>query len=146
MREQVHHSSRHRRPLLRPFTPHPLAGAACQMRSTDRALSNIEAHPDGFNALRRMYSSVQQPLYESLSAGAPSTSPENSPRPTPGTQQGAPGLMNTAALPNPWAPRPQPGFQPNPFFNLMGGGARGGGWGGGGARDEDEERRRRHGQ
>ena len=30
-----------------------------QMRSTDRALSNIESHPEGFNMLRRMYENVQ---------------------------------------------------------------------------------------
>lgn len=29
------------------------------MRNTDRAVSNIEAHPEGFNALRRMYENVQ---------------------------------------------------------------------------------------
>ncbi len=29
------------------------------MRNTDRAMSNIEAHPEGFNALRRMYQDVQ---------------------------------------------------------------------------------------
>ena len=26
-----------------------------EMRQTDRAFSNIEAHPEGFNALARMY-------------------------------------------------------------------------------------------
>eukprot|EP00962_Isochrysis_galbana_P001634 scaffold420_cov45-Isochrysis_galbana.AAC.1 len=68
------------------------------MRSTDRALSNIEAHPDGFNALRRMYSSVQQPLFDSLAGGgARPPSPEHSPR---HNTQGAPGVINTAALPN----------------------------------------------
>ena len=30
------------------------------MRSTDRAMSNIESHPEGFNALRRMYRCVRQ--------------------------------------------------------------------------------------
>ena len=29
------------------------------MRNTDRAVSNIESHPEGFNALRRMYENVQ---------------------------------------------------------------------------------------
>jgi hypothetical protein len=33
-----------------------------QMRTTDRALSNIESHPEGFNMLRRMYTDVQEPL------------------------------------------------------------------------------------
>jgi hypothetical protein len=30
-----------------------------QMRNTDRAVSNIESHPEGFNALRRMYENIQ---------------------------------------------------------------------------------------
>ena len=30
-----------------------------QMRNMDRAMSNIESHPEGFNALRRMYENVQ---------------------------------------------------------------------------------------
>ena len=30
-----------------------------QMRSNDRALSNIESHPEGYNHLRRMYENVQ---------------------------------------------------------------------------------------
>lgn len=30
-----------------------------QMRNTDRAFSNIESHPEGFNALRRMYENIQ---------------------------------------------------------------------------------------
>lgn len=29
------------------------------MRTTDRAMSNIESHPEGFNMLRRMYHNVQ---------------------------------------------------------------------------------------
>jgi len=57
------------------------------MRSTDRALSNIESHPEGFNALRRMYSTVQQPLFDSLSGGR--SSPERPERASGG--QGAPG-------------------------------------------------------
>ncbi|KAM2291871.1 hypothetical protein ACFXTI_026688 [Malus domestica] len=32
------------------------------MRNTDRAMSNIEATPEGFNMLRRMYENVQEPL------------------------------------------------------------------------------------
>lgn len=29
-----------------------------QMRHSDRAMSNLEAHPEGFNALRRMYENL----------------------------------------------------------------------------------------
>ena len=34
------------------------------MRHQDLALSQLENHPEGFNALRRMYSEVQEPLME----------------------------------------------------------------------------------
>ena len=36
-----------------------------QMRHSDRAMSNLEAHPEGFNALRRMYENVQVRLWAS---------------------------------------------------------------------------------
>ncbi len=36
------------------------------MRGNDRALSNIEAMPGGFNALSRMYHQVQAPLESGL--------------------------------------------------------------------------------
>lgn len=32
------------------------------MRNTDRAMSNIESSPEGFNMLRRMYENVQEPF------------------------------------------------------------------------------------
>ncbi|KYN96655.1 ubiquitin-like protein, putative [Plasmodium reichenowi] len=35
------------------------------MKNTDRAISNIEAIPGGFNTLRRMYHNIQEPMYES---------------------------------------------------------------------------------
>jgi ubiquilin len=34
-----------------------------QMRSNDRALSNIESHPEGYNHLRRLYENVQVPRF-----------------------------------------------------------------------------------
>ncbi|KAH8062931.1 hypothetical protein JL721_8546 [Aureococcus anophagefferens] len=36
------------------------------MRHQDLALSQLENHPEGFNALRRMYNEVQEPLFDSL--------------------------------------------------------------------------------
>jgi ubiquilin len=36
------------------------------MRSQDRAIGNLEAHPEGFNALRRMYENVQEPMTNAL--------------------------------------------------------------------------------
>jgi hypothetical protein len=39
------------------------------MRNTDRAMSNIEASPEGFNMLRRMYGTVQAPLLSAATMG-----------------------------------------------------------------------------
>ncbi|TDH67190.1 hypothetical protein CCR75_003365 [Bremia lactucae] len=41
------------------------------MRSQDTALRNIESHPEGFNALRRMYHDVQEPLMDAAASGTP---------------------------------------------------------------------------
>eukprot|EP00657_Telonema_sp_P-1_P004802 TRINITY_DN21390_c0_g1_i1.p2 TRINITY_DN21390_c0_g1~~TRINITY_DN21390_c0_g1_i1.p2 ORF type:complete len:124 (-),score=38.20 TRINITY_DN21390_c0_g1_i1:92-463(-) len=40
------------------------------MRNQDRAMANIESHPEGFNALRRMFETVQQPMMDAASATA----------------------------------------------------------------------------
>ncbi|CAI0469160.1 unnamed protein product [Linum tenue] len=94
------------------------------MRNTDRAMSNIEASPEGFNMLRRMYENVQEPFLNATTMG--STNAGNNPNANPfaallgnqgGTQardasnnssttgaEGTPGLTvpNTNPLPNPW--------------------------------------------
>lgn len=36
------------------------------MRNNDRALSNLEIIPEGFNALRKAYSSIQEPMMQAL--------------------------------------------------------------------------------
>ncbi|CAI5733872.1 unnamed protein product [Peronospora destructor] len=41
------------------------------MRNQDTALRNIESHPEGFNALRRMYHDVQEPLMDAAASGTP---------------------------------------------------------------------------
>lgn len=92
------------------------------MRNTDRAMSNIEATPEGFNMLRRMYENVQEPLLNATSVegnsrsdlssnpfasllgsrgGAHSRdSANNSVTPGPETTTGT--TPNTNPLPNPW--------------------------------------------
>nr|XP_017247787.1 PREDICTED: ubiquitin domain-containing protein DSK2a-like isoform X1 [Daucus carota subsp. sativus] len=40
------------------------------MRNTDRAMSNIESSPEGFNMLRRMYENVQEPFLNATTMGA----------------------------------------------------------------------------
>ncbi|KAG6975640.1 hypothetical protein JG688_00002180 [Phytophthora aleatoria] len=43
------------------------------MRNQDTALRNIESHPEGFNALRRMYHDVQEPLMDAAASGTPAS-------------------------------------------------------------------------
>mmetsp|Transcript_16618 Transcript_16618/g.24603 ORF Transcript_16618/g.24603 Transcript_16618/m.24603 type:complete len:482 (-) Transcript_16618:144-1589(-) len=81
------------------------------MRSQDLAMSNLETHPEGFNALRRMYTEVQEPMMEAMSGvGRDDNSSTNS-----STRQNNSANANnnqSSAMPNPWAPTPPPSSQP----------------------------------
>ncbi|CAF3066773.1 unnamed protein product [Rotaria socialis] len=74
------------------------------MRNHDRALSNLESIPGGFNALQRIYHDVQEPMYSAAQeqfGNNPFTqlfagNDENA---------SASRTENTDPLPNPWAPR-----------------------------------------
>lgn len=78
-----------------------------QMRHTDRAMSNLEAHPGGHNLLRRMYDTVQAPMSEITPAGmlAPAEG-EGQGASNAAAAQGPASGPNTSALPNPWASPP----------------------------------------
>lgn len=94
------------------------------MKNTDHAMSNIEASPEGFNMLRRMYETVQEPLLNAATMGreggndmasnpfaaflgtqrvAQGHSQTPTTTDTAGTGLGI-GIMvpNTTPLPNPW--------------------------------------------
>ncbi|KAJ7521042.1 hypothetical protein O6H91_19G036300 [Diphasiastrum complanatum] len=93
------------------------------MRNTDRAMSNIEASPEGFNMLRRMYETVQEPLLNAATlgtegGGGSATNPfaallgaqrsqAQGPAAPGTTVTGATAVPNTAPLPNPWNPTPR---------------------------------------
>lgn len=47
------------------------------IRQHDRALSNVESMPGGFNLLSRMYSDVQQPLMDAVVAPGPAVPASN---------------------------------------------------------------------
>lgn len=76
------------------------------MRNQDRAMSNLESIPGGFNALRRLYTDVQEPMLNAAeeqmrsqfrtdaTGGAGDARTDNSQR----------GTENLAPLPNPWNP------------------------------------------
>jgi len=82
------------------------------MRNTDRAMSNIESHPEGFNLLRRMYTNVQEPLMNATTSNIQANNPFSAlfGNNTNGVNQQQqqqdntppPSNPNTAPLPNPW--------------------------------------------
>lgn len=93
------------------------------MRNTDRAMSNIESSPEGFNMLRRMYETVQEPFLNATTMGGDSGNDSGSnpfaalfgqgpgqargqttnPSTTASDATGSPA-PNTNPLPNPWNP------------------------------------------
>lgn len=74
------------------------------MRSHDRAISNLESIPGGYNALQRMYRDIQEPMLSATAeqfsrnpfAGLVDNTSANNP------QQ---GRENIEPLPNPWSPQ-----------------------------------------
>jgi hypothetical protein len=72
------------------------------MRTQDRALSNLESIPGGYNALQRMYRDIQEPMLnavqERLTGNPFAELLQNNGAPNP--QQ---GVENRDPLPNPWA-------------------------------------------
>jgi len=109
------------------------------MRQQDRALSNLESVPGGYNALRRMYTELQEPMlnaaaeqfgsnpFAELANSASMTASNNSSTTQPGTEVRDP-------LPNPWAPRTNSATSTNgnSTTNISagnGGSGRGGGLG-----------------
>eukprot|EP00922_Rhytidocystis_sp_ex-Travisia-forbesii_P001580 GHVS01002192.1.p1 GENE.GHVS01002192.1~~GHVS01002192.1.p1 ORF type:complete len:573 (+),score=66.99 GHVS01002192.1:181-1899(+) len=75
------------------------------MRSTDRAMINIEAIPGGFNALRRMYHSIQEPLWNVADSNPLGGLSGSRDQPTPNYDVHTESPPDTEALPNPWAPQ-----------------------------------------
>lgn len=95
------------------------------MRNTDRAMSNIESSPEGFNMLRRMYETVQEPFLNATTMSGDSGSDlgsnpfaallgtqggvqahdrsANPPTAGSDTTNNSPA-PNTNPLPNPWTP------------------------------------------
>ncbi|KAK4430359.1 Ubiquitin domain-containing protein DSK2b [Sesamum alatum] len=104
------------------------------MRNTDRAMSNIESTPEGFNMLRRMYENVQEPFLNATTSAVDSRSDvvSNPFGALLGAHGGGPGrenltspttagpetmanvsAPNTIPLPNPWASSDTAGMQMN---------------------------------
>ncbi|CAM0870500.1 unnamed protein product [Alopecurus aequalis] len=85
------------------------------MRNTDRAMSNIESSPEGFNMLRRMYENVQEPFLNATTMageGDRNANPfaallgnqgSNQARDPAGDASTTAPVPNTNPLPNPWS-------------------------------------------
>ncbi|KAB2051096.1 hypothetical protein ES319_A12G032700v1 [Gossypium barbadense] len=84
------------------------------MRNTDRAMSNIESSPEGFNMLRRMYENVQEPFLNATTmAGNNGNTPGSNPfAALLGNQGGSQGVTqtNTTARSNPAGDARTPGI------------------------------------
>lgn len=119
------------------------------MRNQDLAMSQLENLPGGFNALRRMFEEVHEPMMEATQNIATGPTSANPSLNTPSSSTPASTAPTNSALPNPWGggstgTNPNPmgnaagmgmGGNPNPFnpFNpMMGGGGLGLGSGMGG--------------
>lgn len=74
------------------------------MRTQDRAMSNLESIPGGFNALQRMYTDIQEPMMNAAQEGFGSN-PFSGLVSNSSTTTTPSGTENTQPLPNPWAPR-----------------------------------------
>ena len=80
------------------------------MRHHDRALSNLESIPGGFNALQRIYRDLEEPMFnaarDQFGGGNPFSALGN---PNAGAQENRQaGQENTEPLPNPWGGRAAP--------------------------------------
>ncbi|CAN6302431.1 unnamed protein product [Urochloa humidicola] len=127
------------------------------MRNTDRAMSNIESSPEGFNMLRRMYETVQEPFLNATTMGSEgdrNANPfaallgnqganqardpaANAPTTASDPTEGSPA-PNTNPLPNPWgsnAGSAQGAARPPPASNTNTRSATAGGLGGLGSAD-----------
>ncbi|KAL8570751.1 hypothetical protein ACOMHN_006901 [Nucella lapillus] len=72
------------------------------MRSQDRAMSNLESLPGGFNALQRMYRDIQEPMMSAAQDTLGSNPFASSATSGSGTGNSQQGRENSDPLPNPW--------------------------------------------
>ncbi|XP_047149256.1 ubiquitin domain-containing protein DSK2a-like isoform X2 [Vigna umbellata] len=98
------------------------------MRNTDRAMSNIESSPEGFNMLRRMYENIQEPFLNATTMagntgnnnaaisgthGGHARDQSTNPSTTSSEATAGSPLPNTNPLPNPWSSTGTGGAQNN---------------------------------
>ncbi|XP_026394679.1 ubiquitin domain-containing protein DSK2b-like isoform X1 [Papaver somniferum] len=94
------------------------------MRNTDRAMSNIEASPEGFNMLRRMYENVQEPFLNATTMAGDADAGSNPFAALLGNQGGgrAANPSTTGSETATGSPAPNTNPLPNPWSNTAAGG------------------------
>uniref|UniRef100_A0A6I8N6L7 Ubiquilin n=1 Tax=Ornithorhynchus anatinus TaxID=9258 RepID=A0A6I8N6L7_ORNAN len=90
------------------------------MRNQDRALSNLESIPGGYNALRRMYTDIQEPMFSATREQFGSNPFSSLAASSDGAASQPLRTENREPLPNPWSPSP-PTSQAGPAGEGSGG-------------------------
>lgn len=74
------------------------------MRNQDLAISNIEMLPEGFNALRRSYATIQKPLLEAMDESISRNPTNNNDSAYKASSLSSSRRVNKEPIPNPWKP------------------------------------------
>ena len=80
------------------------------LRGHDRAMSNLENIPEGFSHLKKVYSTLQEPMYDALTPATRFKEAKGSDSPVMSNKT---RMTTRDPIPNPWAP-PQPPAPPPP--------------------------------
>jgi len=88
------------------------------IRNSDRAIANIENLPGGFDELRRLHHSIQEPMEDALTQQFTQQNNQTTSQQTTNTTQTQvdPNRPTTTPLPNPWGPPSTP--TTNPFSSF----------------------------
>lgn len=87
-------------------------------RNADRALMTIENHPEGWRMLQSLYTQMEDPLDDIPSQLSQTSSNNNSSSSTAQAPRPESASPNSAALPNPWAPRGTTNESLGPLANI----------------------------
>lgn len=91
------------------------------MRTSDRAMANIESMPGGFDALRRLYTDIQGSLdpNAALATGAAAGARPGTPNTNPSSETTSGRMGEAFPLPSSWAAGPQTGADDSNQHNWM---------------------------
>lgn len=90
------------------------------LRGHDRAMSNLENIPEGFSHLKKVYSTLQEPMYDAFTPKMRVNYNDN----VSGEEQGKVRKTTSEPVPNPWAPKTPTPMRPssrqasNPVFGF----------------------------